>query len=752
MNLDDKYADGSYCSEKEIGMKEQKKKKRWSIRYAPSAENNAAVKNLANQLGVSLTTAKLLFTRGLSTAEKATAFLKQAETSLHDPFALKDIELAVERILRALEKGERIAIYGDYDVDGVTSVSLLYTYLSRLGADIGYYIPCRSREGYGLSTSAIDTLKDRGVELIITVDTGITAMEEVAYATKLGIDTVVTDHHECRPELPEACALVNPHRPDDEYPFKDLAGVGVVFKLICALEMTKCRREGRPEIDGVRQICREYSDLVAIGTIADVMPIVDENRLIVALGLKLLEDTKRPGLRALIDAASGNKVGDNRFPQKKRKINSGFIGFVLAPRINAAGRVSSASIAVELLLATDMERAAELAEELCDLNTTRQVEENRIATEVYQKIEQMPTEICDRIIVIEGDTWQQGIIGIVSSRITERYGLPSILISFDGATRGYPSEDDLGKGSGRSIKGLNLVEALADSEEHLARFGGHELAAGLTIRRGNIDAFRKQINQYAHKHLTDDMLCISVEADCEVQMSELTLALAQEIDKLEPFGTSNPVPNFVLRDASLVRIIPMGNGKHTKLILEKDGISMVAVWFGTEHTAIPFEIGDRIDAMFQLNINEFQNVTSLQMIVQDIQLSSAYEESFRDAWARYEEIRAGAPIKAEEDVIPTREDMACVYTLLRREHQIGHTFFPIRRILSMVSQQGNSIGYHKLKTIIRIMQELNICDISEPVKDGFVFNFYFNPTKTSIDKSSILKKLKLQLVKGEETR
>ena len=216
MNLDDKYADGSYCSEKEIGMKEQKKKKRWSIRYAPSAENNAAVKNLANQLGVSLTTAKLLFTRGLSTAEKATAFLKQAETSLHDPFALKDIELAVERILRALEKGERIAIYGDYDVDGVTSVSLLYTYLSRLGADIGYYIPCRSREGYGLSTSAIDTLKDRGVELIITVDTGITAMEEVAYATKLGIDTVVTDHHECRPELPEACALVNPHRPDDE--------------------------------------------------------------------------------------------------------------------------------------------------------------------------------------------------------------------------------------------------------------------------------------------------------------------------------------------------------------------------------------------------------------------------------------------------------------------------------------------------------------------------------------------------------
>ena len=733
-------------------MKELKKKKKWSIRYVPTAENTVLVKSLADQLGVSTTTAKLLFTRGLCTADQATVFLKQAETSLHNPFMLKDIEQAVERILLALERGERIAIYGDYDVDGVTSVSLLYTYLSRLGADIGYYIPCRSREGYGLSTSAIDTLSERGVELIITVDTGITAMEEVAYATSLGIDTVVTDHHECRPELPEACALVNPHRPDDEYPFKDLAGVGVVFKLICALEMTLCKRDGRSEIDGVREICREYADLVAIGTIADVMPIVDENRLIVALGLKLLENTKRPGLRALIDAASGNKVGDHKFPPKKRKINSGFIGFVLAPRINAAGRVSSASIAVELLLATDESRAEELAEELCNLNTTRQVEENRIATEVYQKIEQMPAELCDRIIVIEGDTWQQGIIGIVSSRITERYGLPSILISFDGATRGYPSDDDLGKGSGRSIKGLNLVEALADSEEILTRFGGHELAAGLTIRRGNIDAFRKQINQYAHKYLTEDMLCISIDADCEVKMSELTLALAQEIDKLEPFGTSNPVPNFVLRDASLVRIIPMGNGKHTKLIVEKDGISMVAVWFGTEYTAIPFEIGDRIDLMFQLNINEFQNVTSLQMIVQDIQLSVAYQESFKDAWERYEEIRAGAPITVEEDVIPTREDMACVYTLLRREHQIGHTYFPIRRILSMISQQGSTIGYYKLKTIIRIMQELNICEIIEPVQDGFVFNFYFNPTKTSIDKSSILKKLKLQLYKGEDAR
>ncbi len=733
-------------------MKEFKKRKKWSIKYTPQAENDAIVCRMAEELQVSATTAKLLFTRGLKTAEAATAFLRQSETSLHDPFLLKDIVPATERILLSLERHEKIAIYGDYDVDGVTSVSLLYLYLSGYGADIGYYIPCRSREGYGLSASAIDTLKERGVQLIITVDTGITAMEEVAYAKEQGIDTVITDHHECRPELPDAYALVNPHRADDEYPFKDLAGVGVVFKVICALEMTKCRREGKSEMDGLRRVCHEYADLVAIGTIADVMPIVDENRLIVALGLKLLEQTKRPGLRALIDAASGNKNTDRRFPPKKRKINSGFIGFVLAPRINAAGRVSSASIAVELLLATDEKRADELAEELCNLNTTRQVEENRIAEQVYQKIEQMPAELCDRVIVIEGDTWQQGIIGIVSSRITERYGLPSILISFDGATRGYPSDDDLGKGSGRSIKGLNLVEALADSEEHLARFGGHELAAGLTIRRGNIDAFRKQINHYAREKMSDDMLCISVDADCEVAIQDLTLKLAGELERLEPFGTSNPVPNFVLRDAVLLRAIPMGSGRHTKLILEKDGISMVAVWFGTEHTALPFEIGDRLDVMFQLNVNEFQNVTTLQMIVQDIKLSRAFEDAFRQVHERYEEIRAGASILPEEDVIPTRDELGVVYTLLRREHQLGHTYFPIRRILSLLMQHGNNgIGYFKLKTMIRIMQELNLCEITEPMEDCFVFNFYYNPTKTSFEKSAVLKKIKLQLCRGEET-
>ncbi|MBQ7335046.1 MAG: single-stranded-DNA-specific exonuclease RecJ [Clostridia bacterium] len=731
-----------------------KKTKKWSLQYRPGdAVKDAEIVKLAKELSVSDVMAQLLYTRGYHTAREAQIFLHQEDALFHDPFLLQDIRPAIERIALAIERGERIAIYGDYDVDGVTSVSLLYLYLRKSDADVGYYIPCRSREGYGLSRNAIDTLKAKGVQVMITVDTGITAIDEIEYANGLGIETVVTDHHECRPELPNACAVVNPHRPDDGYPFKELAGVGVIFKVICALEMEKCRKAGISEMDGIRRICNDYADLVAIGTIADVMPAIDENRLIVTKGLRLLERTSRPGLQALMNAAAGGKGNDGKTAVKKRKINSTYIGFVIAPRMNAAGRVSSASIAVELLLADNEQRAKELAEQLCELNTQRQIEENRIAEQAYKKIEQILDEKNDRVIVIDDDTWQQGIIGIVSSRITERYGLPSILISFDGATRGYPSGDDLGKGSGRSIKGMNLVEALADSEDLLTRFGGHELAAGLTIPRCNIDAFRKKINNYAVEHMDDDMLCVCLEADCEVTLPQLSLELAHEIERMEPFGTSNPVPNLILCNAQLTRIIPMGGGKHTKLILEKDGHSISAVWFGVGTAYLPFELMDRVDVLFQLNINEFQNVTSLQMIVQDMRLSQSFEENCRIRRARYEEIRAGATFDETEDVIPTRDDIAVVYTLLRREIRLGHTYFPIRRLLAMLNVQGSfQIGYLKLSMILRIMQELQLCEITEPTEDCYIFDFYFNTAKTSIEKSCILKKLKSQLRKTGEIR
>ena len=727
-------------------MTEQKKKqKKWSLQYRPgNAEVDAAIADLAAETDLSKIMAQLLYVRGYHTAKEVRAFFNQETACLHDPYLMRDIAPAVERISLALERGEKIAIYGDYDVDGVTSVSLLYLYLTEHGGDVGYYIPSRMREGYGLSKPAIDRLKACGVDLMITVDTGVTAIEETAYAKSLGIDTVITDHHECRPELPDACAVVNPHRADDVYPFKELAGVGVVFKLICAFEMAECRKAGLSEMEGVERVCREYADLVAIGTIADVMPVTDENRLIITLGLHLLEHTDRPGLRALIEAASGSKQSEGSKYVKKRKINSSFIGFTMAPRMNAAGRVSEASIAVELLLAENEKDAELLAEQLCELNVTRQTEENRIAEQAYKKIEQTLNPD-DRVIVIDDDSWQQGIIGIVSSRITERYGLPSILISFDGSAQGTPMQNDVGKGSGRSIKGMNLVEALMDSEELLVRFGGHELAAGLSILRCNIDAFRRKINRYAARHLSDDMLCVSIDADCEVGIHDLSMSLAQEIAAMEPFGISNPVPNFVLRDARVLRVIPMGNGKHSKLIVEKDGVEMTAVWFGVTPAQMDFELGDTVDMLFQLNINEYQNITSLQMLVQDMRISETYERDYNAQISRYEEIRGGAEYTEDEAVLPCRDDLAVVYTALRREFRAGHTVFPMKRLLSMLRNGGaGHINYIKLKFMIRIMQELQICDITEPVLDTYLFEFQYQTTKTNIEKSSILRKLKSQ--------
>lgn len=730
-------------------MTEQKRKeKKWSLLYCPGDEvRDAAIRNLSKEAGLSEIMARLLYTRGYRTAKDVQAFFYQETAFLHDPFLLQDIMPAVQRIEKALERGEKIAIYGDYDVDGVTSVSLLYLYLKSYGADVGYYIPSRTKEGYGLSKPAIDRLKERGVELMITVDTGITAIEETAYAKELGLDTVVTDHHECRAELPQACAVVNPHRTDDAYPFKELAGVGVIFKVVCAFEMTQCRKTGRSEKEGVGRVCREYADLVAIGTIADVMPVIDENRLIVTLGLQLLENTKRPGLRALIDAASGNS--HTKYP-KKRKINSSFIGFTVAPRMNAAGRVSNATIAVELLLAETTQEAAKLAEQLCELNLMRQMEENRIAEQAYKKIEQTLDAENDRVIVIDDDTWQQGIIGIVSSRITERYGLPSILISFDGTAQGIPSPSDVGKGSGRSIKGMNLVEALTDSEDLLIRFGGHELAAGLSIQRCNIDAFRRKINQYAAERLHDDMLCVSLDADCEVESKDLTMKLAHEITAMEPFGVCNPVPNLILREARVTRVIPLGMGKHTKLILEKEGRELTAIWFGVSTLQLPFEVGDLVDVLFQLTVNEFQNTVSLQMIVQDMHFSVSYEKAYADAAMRYEEIRSGAEYTENECVLPCRDDIATVYMMLRREFRAGHTVFPMRRMLSMLYTQGNEeISYIKLKFVIRIMQELQICGVTETSEDCYVFEFQYQTAKTNIEKSSILRKLKSQLRKSQ---
>ena len=725
-------------------MREIKRDKIWEQRFDFEQESrNGRIKEISDTLGVSPLFAVLLYNRGYTDAESARRFLRFEETDFHDPYLMADMNAAVDRIFSAVENKEKIYVYGDYDVDGVTSSSMLYLYLTGLGANVGIKIPKRDGEGYGVSKAAIETIASEGTKLIITVDTGITANEEVEFAKTLGIDFVITDHHECHGDIPNAVAVVNPHRPDCEYPFKELAGVGVIFKTICACEMKRCKKEGKSVIDGIRKISAEFSDLVAVGTIADVMPLVDENRLIVSLGLSKLERGEgRLGLQALLEASAKNGKNDD---VKKRKVTSGIVGFGIAPRINAAGRMSDALIAVKLLLTNDETLANEYAETLCEINRQRQIEENSIATEAYEMIENDVSYDKDKVLILHNDNWHQGIIGIVASRITEKYGLPSILVSFRGAVIGEPHEMDDGKGSGRSIKGLNLVEGLNYCEDILVKYGGHELAAGLTVKRGQLDEFRKRINEYADKYVTDDMLAVHLDADCELEAADVNMSFATEIIRLEPFGIGNASPRFIMKNAVIRKIIPIGGGKHVKILIEKDGICHTAMYFGVCEAELNCTEGDVTDVLFNIDVNEYRGIRNVQLIVQDIKICSEFTNRIAFEMARYEEIRKGAEFTADEQILPSREDFAVVYTALRKEFRGGTSVLDTKDILKTVSgTDGSVINYIKLKFILRILNELKICEIEEIDKELYRFDIFFNANKTNIEKSSILKKLRGQ--------
>ena len=726
----------------------------WSSKYKADEESKRIVSQIAQSNNISEICASLLYNRGYRSPEEVSKFLNFGDAVMHSPLLLKDVEKAVERIRIAIDNNERIVIYGDYDVDGVTSVTMLYLYLKNLGAQVSYYIPNRVGEGYGLSNEAIQLLSTYGVSLIITVDTGITAVDEVNFASSLGIDVVVTDHHECQDELPDAVAVVNPHRSDCEYPFKALAGVGVIFKVICAYETLAVFGVDK-ETEAVKSIYYRFADLAAIGTIADVMPIVDENRMIVKMGLALLEKTNRIGLRALMEAASNGSnpnvrpVVESSRPKitKPRKINSTYIGFTIAPRINAAGRISSATLAVDLLLTEDENEANRLAYELCDINYKRQIEENKIAEQAYKKIENELDLENQKVIVVADDEWLQGVVGIVSSKVTEKYGLPSILISFDGASVGEASGLDFGKGSGRSIKGFNLVEALSYSKDTLVKFGGHELAAGLTVRRKDVDNFRAKINEYALKTLSDEDLYYSIEAERELEISDLTLGLAKEIGKLEPFGNMNPTPNFIIKGVKVLSAYLIGSGNHTKFVFENNGTTINAVMFNKSYLNLNVKENDVVDVLFTLDINTFNNVESVQMIIQDIKVSEDYRLYFENENELFLSLRAGEKF-SDEDIIPTRDDFAAVYSLLRREFRTGNDMMTEIEIYHKLSNiKDCNIRLAKLKIILEVLNELKICTVEQVSPGIYQYDIYFNSEKTSIEKSSILKKLKSQCIK-----
>lgn len=722
----------------------EKKEKNWLIRSLDTPEYNDAISSISSALGINPVVAKLLYNRGYTDVSSAKAFVYMESEMLLDPFKMKDVDRGIDGIKAAIARGERITVYGDYDVDGVTSVCTLYLYLKSQGADVDYYIPNRTGEGYGVSTQAIDAIKENGTKLIITVDTGTTAVEEVEYAKSIGVDFIVTDHHECRSDLPDALAVINPHRPDCMYPFKELAGVGVVFKLICAYEE---RVNGRSRIDAAKRIFSLYADLVSIGTIADVMPIKEENRIIVRYGLHMIENTDRIGLAALIEAASAKNDAQRANQRKKKnKITSGYIGYTLAPRINAAGRIKTASMAVELFLSEDRARAREIAEELCRTNKERQAEENKIMQEAYQKIEQYDIEK-NPVIVLDADNWHHGVIGIVASRITEKYTRPAILVSFEGNESEVPCDEDVGKGSGRSIKGMNLVDALCYCSEHLVKFGGHELAAGLSVTRGKLDTFRRLINEYATNNLSEADMVQTVEADCELGFNDVNLSLAKSLQLLEPYGVSNPIPCFVLRGVTVNDINGISEGRHTRLSLGNGRYTLSAMYFSNSPESLGIYVGDKVDVMFNLDVNEWGGRESVQIIVRDLKPSVSQRKKYEGEIARFEQIKNGESFSAEENILPDRADFATVYRFIQNSVRSGVDVLKHRDIISRLaaSPEGCDIGYVKLKIIIMVFMELNIISIEDLGDETYKFKLHYSTTKAKLDKSTILRRLRSQM-------
>lgn len=551
-----------------------------------------AVSSAARQHKIPYIIANVLLNRGIEESDFE-SFITKSKRGVRNPMSMLDMDKAVKRIKEAVDNKEKIVIYGDYDVDGITSTALVYEFLSALGADVIYYIPDRKDEGYGINIMAVNKLIKKGMNLLITVDCGITAIGEVEFARLQKMDVIITDHHTCKERIPEAAvAVVNPKREEDEYGFDGLAGVGVAFKLVLALAMAYGMNTG--------ECFDRFVDIAAIGTIADVVPLVDENRVIVDKGLKKLSAVQRPGLRALFEVAG---VAD-------KKITSSTIAFAAAPRMNAAGRLGTAETSVELLLTKDPEKARQIAEDLDAENKERQATEMNINREALEMIASDPNAGKKKVIVLAREGWHNGVIGIVASRITEMFYKPCILISLN---------NGVGKGSGRSIAGFNLFEALSESEKYLTNFGGHAVAAGLGITENNIKDFTVNINKYADQVLSDDDMIPSVKIDSILGGQSLSLATAKAVSTLEPYGMGNERPVFVIKNAAVQSITTVGaDNKHLRLRIEKDGTEVGCIGFGLGEFAQYVYPGDMVHLAFKFDINVYQGNESLQLQIIDI--------------------------------------------------------------------------------------------------------------------------------------
>lgn len=558
--------------------------------YKNKALSKEEIEEFSASCGIGPAMAVILLNRGIKTPKAVNSYMKKSLEDIHNPFMLDGMEEAVSRILSAIEKKEKIVIYGDYDVDGITATATVYRFLKNQGADVSYYIPDRFSEGYGINILAINKMAREGTKLMITVDCGITAVGEVEFAKTQGLDVIITDHHTCREELPKAVSVINPKRADSSYPFSGLAGVGVAFKLVLGLAIKLGMN--------TRDVFMEYVDMVALGTIADVVPLIDENRVIADKGINSIEHTNNKGIRALMDlAGAGGK-----------SIDANSVAFFASPRLNAAGRLENASISVELMICDDEERAKEIAEHLDSLNLERKEIEQKIFEEAYKQAEEMGED--KLVYVISGENWNHGVIGIVASRISELFYRPCILISV---------ENGNGKGSGRSVPEMNLFDALSSCEDVLTAFGGHSQAAGLSISADKIEEFSKKINEFAKKNIDVSTLVPKLLIDCNLSGASVTIKAAKMIESLAPFGEGNELPVFSMRDLKVIASQSMGvDKKHLRVRLSDGSNVFNAVGFGMGELSEKLIPGTLVSVAFNMNINTYQGSESLQLILKDI--------------------------------------------------------------------------------------------------------------------------------------
>ncbi len=610
------------------------------------------IKRISETCQVSKPVAAVLANRSIIEVEDVYAFMNPDPDRFHDPYLLKDMDKAVARILTAKDKQEKVIIYGDYDVDGMTSTSILYMYLKENNFDVDYYIPDRLKEGYGVNCQAIDTISSYQTSLIITVDTGITAVDEVKHAQEMGIDVIITDHHECQEKLPEACAVIDPKRPDDTYPFKHLAGVGVAFKMIHALSLN---------LGDTVEIWK-YLDIAAIGTVADIVSLVGENRIITKLAFRTIPTTWNIGLKALLEECA---------IKESDKLTSGIIGFRIAPRLNAAGRMGDAKRGVELFITKDPERALAIAKELNSENNHRQELEQQILKEAIEQIEENNRQQ-DNILVVASYNWHHGVMGIVASRITEKYYRPTIILCIEG---------EQATGSARSVEGFSIFDALYQQRTMLIKFGGHEMAAGLSIEREKIDDLRRELNIYANQMMDEQTLIPKLKADMLLDLEDITLPLIQEMQLLEPFGVDNPEPKFVVK-GSVEEIRAIGKEKnHLRLSLKNKSNSVNGIGFGMSDYSLNYFLSNEVDVVGSLNINEWNGRQTPQIVMKDMRMNESMLEMLKVQLDQFRLIKQNTYEAFKFPIHIQREDCTFVYrTLLALDKRHMYTISLFRLV------------------------------------------------------------------------